>query len=87
MKGIAMPERTAYAVAGLKPFWRWAVAMDERPDLPAIPYYRKADALAFYDDSALCFPERTTVLLRRRLRARVEVIKSSSSASRKDRNA
>lgn len=58
-------ERHAYAVASLKPFWRWAVALDHRPDLPAIPYYRRADAELFADEYEAAF-ERKATLLRRR---------------------
>jgi hypothetical protein len=58
-------DRDAYAVLAL-PFWRWAVAMDERPDLPAIPFYRKASALVFRDECRERFPERRVVLLRKR---------------------
>lgn len=76
-----MSERTAYTVAGIRPFWRWAVALNHRPDLPAIPYYRKADALAFFDESRAAFPESTTVLLRRRRRTVEVVLASREQAS------
>jgi hypothetical protein len=65
--------RQAYIVAKVVPFWRYAVALDERPDLPAVPFFSKAAALAFVDESREQFPERTTVLLRRRFGRRVEV--------------
>lgn len=69
--------RTAYNVAAINPFWRYAVALDHRPDLPAVPYWSKARALAFYDESRAAFPDRTTVLLRRRWPHRaVEVVAS-----------
>jgi hypothetical protein len=60
--------RAGYYVAALKPFWRYAVALDDRPDLPAIPYYRKAAALAFYDESRADLPWADTVLLKKRFR-------------------
>lgn len=72
-----MSERTAYQIAGMKPFWRWAVAPSERPEIPGIPYYRKASALAFYDEvrAELPSPEfAPPVLLRRRSRGRVEEV-------------
>lgn len=59
-----MTERTAYSVLAL-PFWRFAVAIEERPDLPAIPFYRRAAALAMLDEARERFPERTVQLLRR----------------------
>lgn len=71
-----MSERTAYRVAAIKPFWRWAVAPSERPDIPGIPFYRKAAALAFYDKVRAELPSPpfgAPVLLRRRWR-RVEVV-------------
>lgn len=65
--------RTAYSVAFL-PFWRFAVAIDERPDLPAIPFYRLAAAEVFHDDLRERFPERTITILRRTFRGTVEVV-------------
>jgi hypothetical protein len=58
-------ERAAFSVASFLPFWRWAVALEERPDLPAVPFYRKASALAFADESVDRFPQRTTIVLKR----------------------
>ena len=49
------------------PFWRWAVAIAERPDLPAVAFYRKASACSFASEVKRCFPDRTVQLLRRRL--------------------
>ena len=69
-----MSERRAYTVARIKPFWRWAVALDHRPDLAAIPYYRLADALAFADSYEAAFPERRATILRRH-RRKVEVVR------------
>lgn len=67
--------KQAYSVAAIKPFWRWAVTLEERPDIPAVPFYTKAAALVLADESAARFPERTTVLLRRVfLAGEVEII-------------
>lgn len=67
--------RQAFTVASVKPFWRWAVCLEHRPDLPAIPYYRRADAEAFADSSRAEFPDKTTLILRRHwLRRRVDVV-------------
>ncbi len=59
-----MSDRAAYSVLAL-PFWRFAVTIEERPDLPAIPFYRKASALLFVDEVRERCPERTVTLLRR----------------------
>ena len=67
-----MIERRAYAVASFNPFWRWAVALDHRPDLAAIPFFLKADALAFAGDYEAQF-EREATILRRRWFRRVDV--------------
>lgn len=65
-------DRRAYNVAAFKPFWRWAVALDHRPDLPAIPYYRRAGAEAFMDSYQTWLPDSPPpVLLRRRWFRRV----------------
>lgn len=56
--------RVAYAVVSV-PFWRWAVALKERPDLPAVAFYRRASAEVFADECRNRFPARTTQLLRR----------------------
>jgi hypothetical protein len=71
--------RHAYSVAAINPLWRYAVALDERPDLPAIPYWSKAAALTFFDESHSAFPERTTVLLRRRGWRKLDVEMETSS--------
>lgn len=62
-----MTERSAYLVLQV-PFFRWAVAINERPDLPAMAFYRKVSAMAFRDECAANFPDRSVVLLRRSLR-------------------
>ena len=54
------------------PFWRWAVAIEERPDLPALPFYRRISALTFADIVRDEFPERSVLLLHRTIRG-VEV--------------
>lgn len=66
--------RNAYLVAGFNPFWRYAVCLDNRPDLPAIPFTRKASALAFFDRSSLSLPQARTVLLKRKWFGRVVVL-------------
>jgi hypothetical protein len=66
--------RNAYYVAAFNPFWRYAVALEGRPDLPAIPFFRKANALAFYDESVAELPWAKTVLLQRRPFGRVQVV-------------
>jgi hypothetical protein len=66
--------RSAYSVASFKPFWRYAVALDGRPDLPGIPYYSKAGALAFFEESVSELPWERTVLLRKRLFRRVVTV-------------
>lgn len=68
--------RTAFNVGSYKPLWRWAVCLEHRPDIPAIPYYRRADAEAFADESRAAFPRATTLVLRRRgwVRRRVDVV-------------
>lgn len=72
-----MPERTAYSIAVLHPFWRYAVAIDERPDLPAIAFFQKADATKFHAQFCESHPAQTVVLLRRRwFRRDVEVVKA-----------
>lgn len=60
-----MTARRAFKVVGIKPLWRWAVCLEHRPDLSAIPYYRRADAEAFADESRAEFPDRTTLVLKR----------------------
>lgn len=65
--------RGAYSVAGVLPFWRYAVAIKERPDLPAIPFYRRASALLFRDEVRERFPKRTVALLKRTPRGLIEV--------------
>lgn len=71
-----MSDRAAYNVASYKPFWRWAVCPEKRPDIPAIPYYRRADAEAFADEARAAFPRSPVVILKRRgwLRRRVDVV-------------
>lgn len=56
----------AYSVVTINPFWRYAVAMDERPDLPAISFFSRSAAMVFYDELRSEFPQRTAVLRRRR---------------------
>jgi hypothetical protein len=65
--------RHGYLIASMKPFWRWAVAPQNRPDIPGIPFYRKAGALAFYDSVRADLPDSPPVLLRRRWGRGVEV--------------
>jgi hypothetical protein len=72
--------RNAYAVAAFNPFWRYAVALDDRPDLPAVPFFSKAAALAFFDASCADLDWARTVLLKRRFRS-VEVVQSGGAAS------
>jgi hypothetical protein len=60
-----MTDRTSFLVASFKPFWRYAVCLEHRADLPAISYYRRADAEAFADESRQAFPDRTTLILKR----------------------
>lgn len=69
-------ERGSFAVAAFRPFWRWAVCPGRAFIAPGIPYYRKADALEFYDDAVRHFPGRPPLLLRRTgwLRRTVEVV-------------
>lgn len=57
--------RSGLKVAALKPFWRWAVCLEHRPDIPAIPYYRRAAADAFAAESRAAFPTATTLVLKR----------------------
>lgn len=73
----AVIERTEYSVLTF-PFWRWAVAIDERPDLPAIAFYRRAAAEAFRDEATRSVPDRTIVLLRRTWRG-VKVVKMKAA--------
>lgn len=75
--------RTAYRVAAINPCWRWAVALGERPDLPAVPFFRKAKALAFCEESRARLPKRTAVLLRRRWRS-VAALSSAREAPQDD---
>jgi hypothetical protein len=70
-------DRHAFDVAAFNPFWRYAVCIAERPDITAIPYFSRAAALAFYDESRTEFPGRTTVLLRRCRGRRVRVERAS----------
>jgi hypothetical protein len=65
--------RPAVAVASFNPFWRYAVALDHRPDLPAIPYWSRAAADVFAADYERQFPGRKATILRRRRWRRVEV--------------
>jgi hypothetical protein len=58
-------ERTAFSVASFKPFWRWAVCLEHRPELPAIPYYRRAEADVFADTYRADFPGRSPLILKR----------------------
>lgn len=60
-------DRESYSVAYL-PFWRWAVCVAERPDLAAIPFYRKASAMRFAHEASLGLPGRTIEVLKRLLR-------------------
>lgn len=69
-----MTERRAYTVASINPFWRWAVALDHRPDLPAIPYARRAAAEAFADEYEIAFERKATLLRRRWFPRGVDVV-------------
>lgn len=60
-----MSERHGFAVATFKPFWRWAVCLEHRPELPAIPYYRRAGADLFADEYRASFPDREPLILKR----------------------
>lgn len=68
-----LTERQGYRVAAFNPFWRYAVALDDRPDLAAIPHFTKASALACLDEVRAELPWAKHVLLRRRPFGRVEV--------------
>lgn len=75
-----MSDRTAFKVARFNPFWRYATACLERPDIAAIPYWSKASAMAFADEANAAFPHHTAVVLRRRWR-HVEIVDSGGSPS------
>jgi len=62
---MTTPDRAAYSIADILPFWRWAVVIAERPDLPGIPFYREASARVLIDELRDRFPERTIQLLHR----------------------
>lgn len=66
--------RNAYSVATFNPFWRYAVALDNRPDLPAIPFTTLRRALVGFDCMTRDLPRSVPVLLRRRLFGRVNVV-------------
>lgn len=67
-------QRQGFLVATFNPFWRYAVALEHRPDLPAIPFFSKAAALACRDQMCTELPGRLHLVLRRRFWRRVEVI-------------
>lgn len=65
-----------YMVAGIKPFWRWAVA-PANGGQAGIPYYRKASALVFLDEVRRELPWSPAVLLRKQRFRRVEVVRDA----------
>ena len=69
-----MSDRTGFRVAAYNPFWRYAVALWDRPDLAAIPFTRKSAALCCLDQMCAELPSSRPVLLRRLLLGRVDVV-------------
>lgn len=65
-------ECAAYLIPPI-PFWRFAVAIKEWPDMAARPFYRRAAAFAWADEVRDLVPHLTVVVLRRTIGG-VEVV-------------
>lgn len=68
-------EREGFHVAMVNPFWRYAVGPERRADIPAVPFFSRAAAEAFYAEVCEKVPWDRPVMLRRRPFGRVEVVK------------
>jgi hypothetical protein len=71
-------------VAEILPFWRYAVGPTAK-HLPAIPYYRLAPAVAFFEETKRELPWAGVVLYRRRGFHGIEVVREYIPDSRREK--